>query len=101
MSQPSQLDRTPQLGSSMMVKQSPHVAVSKQDFKTWKQKYSFPCYGIFQRYFKMYLKLWTYFEINMKHKFKRLAMAFVCSPYQRGSIRSSDMVWHWWLTSQM
>ncbi len=27
-------------------------------------------------------------------------MALVCSPYHRGSTQSSDMAWHWWLTSQ-
>ncbi len=51
-------------------------------------------------YFQRYLKLWTYFKINIKHKFSCLAMAFGCSPYHRGSTQSSDMAWYWWLTSQ-
>jgi hypothetical protein len=31
-------------------------------------------------------------KINMQHKFSCLAMAFVCSPYHRGSTQSSDMI---------
>ncbi len=47
-----------------------------------------------QHYLVMYLKPWTYFlKVNA-------AMSLGSSPYHRGSTQSSDMAWHWWLTSQ-
>ncbi len=96
---PSQLERTTQLGWWGLHRV--HLLLCPvKNFRHGNKKNSFPCNGVFISDIIMYVKLWTNFKINMLPKYSCLAMASVCPPYHRGSTQSSDMAWHWWLTSQ-
>jgi hypothetical protein len=95
MSLPSQLERTSQLSWWRLHGVCQLLCPSKI-FRHGNKKTLFlgRVYSALHVYLISYLKLWTYFKINMWHKFSCLAMAFVCSPYHRGSTQNSGMAWH-------